>query len=314
MARRRLTHAILAGLIGTLAVFAPACDRKAPEPGGNVPAATAEQSSGDPVRLAVLSPALTIMLSDLGLRDRIVGRHGYDLILGVEVPVVGNELGLDYEALIGVRPTHVLLETNERGVPPRLSALAGPRGWQVLTVSLDESVDEIRAGVERLADLVEGPTRSERVGAIEAEMARAWRERPGLGDRVGRVLLLVGVDPPGVLGPGSFHFDLVERLGAHPVPEAGAMFIRMSAEDVLRLDPDSIALFMPGVEGGDTHSHLGVLGRIGLRAVEEGRVMIVSHPHALTPSTAMIAVADEFAAGGAAWAPIDAGAPAKGER
>ena len=79
------------------------------------------------------------------------------------------------------------------------------------------------------------------------------------------------------------------------------MFIRMSAEDVLRLDPDSIVLFAPGAEG-ERDELIGVLGRVGLRAVEEGRVLVVSHPHCLTPSTAMIDVADEIARGAAGWA------------
>ena len=250
----------------------------------------------------MLSPALTIMLDDLGLRDRIVGRHGFDLVLDGSVPVVGNELGLDYEALIGVGPTIVLLESNERGVPPRLGTLASERGWDVMTIPLDESVEQIRAGVALLSELPDPPAPG-RVATLESEMDRAWRERPGLGARVGRVLLLVGVDPPGALGPGSFHFDLVERLGGRPAPETGAMFIRLSAEDVLRLDPDSIALFMPGFSG-DVDEALGVLGRIGLRAVEAGRVMLVTHPHALTPSTAMIAVADEFADKAMGWSPI----------
>lgn len=263
--------------------------------------ATPTDPATQPLRLAVLSPALTIMLQDLGLRDRIVGRHGYDLVLDAGVPVVGNELGLDYEALIGVNPTHVLLESNERGIPPRLERLAGERGWQVLTIPLDESVEEIRAAVDRLGTLA--GVGKERVEAIDAEMDRAWRERAGLGERVGRALLLVGVDPPGALGPGSFHFDLIERLGATPIPEEGAMFIRLSAEDVLRLDPDSIVLFLPGADGA-VESHLGVLGRLGLQSVGEGRVMVITHPHALTPSTSMVGVADEFAAKAMTWAPI----------
>ena len=290
----------LALVIGVLASIAPGCGS------GHEGADGAAPAGGEGMRLAVLSPALTIILDDMRLRDRIVGRHGFDLVLDPSVPVVGNELGLDYEALIRVAPTHVLVETNERGIPPRLESLATKHGWTVLAIPLDESVEQIRAAVAELDRNLPGSDRGERVARLEEEMNRAWRVREGLGARMGRALLLVGVDPPGVLGPGSFHFDLLERLGAHPVPEQGAMFIQMPVEQVVKLDPDSIVLFMPGTEE-DPSEALGVLGRVGLRAVAQGRVMIVRNPYCLTPSTAMIGVADEIADKAGAWAPLPPG-------
>ncbi len=303
MARPGHIRAILAALIGTLLALTPGCGSDAESGADRTPGGAGGHSNGA-VRLAVLSPALTITLDDLGLRDRIVGRHGFDLLLEDEVPVVGNELGLDYEALIGVEPTHVLLETNERGIPPRLVSLAEARRWLILTIPLHESVDQIRAGVERLVEVLPREVDPEAAEELRREMDRAWREREGLAARLGETLPLVGIDPPGALGPGSFHADLLGRLGAEPVPRDGAMFIRMSAEDVVRLDPDSIILFLPGAQP-DGEGAIGVLGRIGLRAVEEGRVLLITHPHCLTPSTAMIEVADEIVREAMALDPLE---------
>lgn len=300
MAPRRHTLFLLLVVIGALASVTPGCGS-----GHEAPAGAPSQG----MRLAVLSPALAVILDDMGLRDRIVGRHGFDLVLDSSIPVVGNELGLDYESLIRVRPTHVLMETSERGIPPRLTDLAKQRGWTVLAIPLDESVDQIRAAVEKLNRVLPPTDREARVKRLEAEMDRAWRARPGLGARMGRTLLLVGVDPPGVLGPGSFHFDLVQRLGGHPVPTEGAMFIQMPLEQVVKLDPDSIVLFMPGAKG-EADELLGAMGRVGLRAATDRRVMVIRDPLCLTPSTAMIGVADDIARQAAAWAPIEReGAP-----
>lgn len=239
------------------------------------------------------------MLADLGLDDLVVGRHGFDLVLDSSTPVVGNELGLDYEALVKVEPTHVILESNERGIPPRLTDLARRRGWAIVTVSIDQSLDDIRDAVEAL-DALAPEGRGGRAASVLGEAERAWSTREAVKDRLGTALLLIGTDPPGVLGPGSFHFDLVARLGGEPVPREGAMYIRMSVEDVIRLAPESLVLFMPGAEGS-VEELLGPLGGVGLGAVEAGRVVVVRHPHCLTPSTSLIEAADEIAAGVAAW-------------
>lgn len=288
--RARILSALL---IGVVCLVTPACRDE-----GDRTSRSPTASEGNP-RLAVLSPALTIMLADLGLDDLVVGRHGFDLVLDASTPVVGNELGLDYEALVKVEPTHVLLESNERGVPPRLAELAERRGWAIVTVSIDESLDDIMEGVVALDALAPEGRGGRAIGVLE-EADRAWSRREVVADRLGTALLLIGTDLPGVLGPGSFHFDLVGRLGGEPVPREGAMYIRLSVEDVIRLAPDSLVLFMPGAEGS-VDELLGPLSDVGLGAVEAGRVVVVRHPHCLTPSTSLIEAADEIAAGVAAW-------------
>jgi len=249
------------------------------------------------VRIALLSPAFAVILRDLDRDDVIVARHGFDEVLPKSIPVCGDQTGIDYEALLRTNPTHVLLERSAAGIPNRLQELARERMWELIDLpmlSLDDIVSAISAldcvsrGVEQSAPLSEAGSQL----LIRAE--RAWSERPGFQARAGRILAVAWTDPIGVMGPGSFHHQLVARLGGVPVPTTGSAYISLSAEDVARLDPDAIVLFMPGADESHLNELLGPLARVDLRAVKAGRVVLITHPLAHSPSSALIEVADQF--------------------
>lgn len=264
-------------------------DRDAPPP--------APEAHG--ARIVALSPAIAITLRDLGLAPRIVGRHGFDRSLPRSIPVCGDQSGIDYEALIRVDPTHVLLEWGSRPIPARLERLAEERGWEVRTFTL-LSLDDIAACVEDLERLFDAPAPE-----LRARLLAAWTARPGRFEAAGRVLLLGAVEPPSVLGPGSFHHQILERVGGTPAVTEGNPFITLDAEDVVRLAPDAIILILPrspeaaprlAAPGREELERLiGRLARLDLRAVERGRLALIDDPLAHTPSTAMIDLADEMA-------------------
>ncbi|MEO1130386.1 MAG: ABC transporter substrate-binding protein [Planctomycetota bacterium] len=254
------------------------------------------QTPVDGPRLAVLSPAMTVILRDLGELEHVVGRHGFDLILQDAVPAVGNETGLDYEALLDVQPTHVVLQQNAREPPQRLQDLAAAQGWEVVTIPLLQ-LDDIPRATLRLSALVGGDEQSAR--ALVEEMSRAFRVRPALQARLGRTLALASTDPIGALGPGSFHWEMLASMGATPIPEEGSPYIRLGLEDVLELDPDALVIFAPGSD----QEVLGALAHLDLRA--EQRVLVIRDPLAHTPSTALIAIADQIAETAAGWSAID---------
>ncbi len=287
-------------LLAALLLALPACGRRPPS----------SAPSGQP-RIAVLSPALAVTLRDLGLESQIVARHGYDMILPKSLPVVGDQAGIDYEALLRADPTHVLLEWGSRDLPPRLTQLARERGWEVRNYPL-LTLDDIRAAVRNLPRDLNSPPASARADELRARMDQAWKRRPGLRARAGRTLLLYSIDPPAAAGPGSFHAQLLEAIGGEPAIAEGAPYITLDAEDIRRMNPDSIVLILPGAEPLAPKERLGRLGTLDLRAVNDGRVLILNDPLGQTPSTAMIALADDLARGMLAW-PTPAGAP-MGER
>jgi ABC-type hemin transport system substrate-binding protein len=266
-------------LVATLA-FAFACDK-----GGN------PQGAPGGVRLAVLSPALGVVIRDIGAADHAVARHGWDVALDESLPIGGDQTGLDYEALLRAQPTHILLEWP--GDPPaRLMRIASDRGWTVLnydTLSLEEmlaTADDLHA---RFAPEPKGP-------APSARMRDTLRVRPGGYPTSGRVLLLVPGAVPAALGPGSFHHEILVRLGAQPAIEEGAPWITLDAEDMLQIAPNSIVLIEPRARGEPPQpahweelvAKLGRLGTLPIPAIEDRRVALMDEPADMTPSTAMI--------------------------
>ena len=125
------------------------------------------------------------------------------------------------------------------------------------------------------------------------------------GNRTGGVLLLAQIDPAGALGPGSWHHDILTRLGATPALATGNAYITMDAEDVLRSAPDAIILFSPRAAGTPARTApptpaelitlLGTVGKLNIPAIQKGRVALIDHPMSHLPSTAMIGVAEEMA-------------------
>jgi len=260
--------------------------------GGPREARSASQPPGGP-RIVALSPALAVMLRDLGLGDHVVGRHGFDLVLDKSVPVCGDQGGIDYEKLLGVHPTHVLLQWGERELPEKLSRLAEQRGWIVRSYTV-LSLEDIVATTARLETLfgVDDP--------ISPTLPESWSREGRMWD--GRVLLLGATRPPGVLGPGSFHHDLLVSLGGVPAVTEGAAWQELDAEDVLRLAPDGIIIFRPRPMGvapderswDDLVAGLGRVGELDIPAVREQHIAVIDHPLGLLPSTSARELADEL--------------------
>jgi len=295
-------------------------------------------SSGGPAdepaaRIVALSPAAAVMLRDLGLADRIVGKHDYDMVLGEGVPAVGHQEAIDYERLIGVEPTHIVIEWGSRPLPPRLIELADRHGWSLIRIHL-LTLDDIARTVDDLAIMFGAvllDTSShdppggipEDIGSLagslrfsdpakrfdiefpSAALARAWSVRGDGFGSVGPVLLLGSTVPAGALGPGSFHHQILKRIGGESVfaVGAGSPWMELDAEDILRLDPAAIVLIAPRGEGDEIEmlgieqirGRLGRIGSLDIRAVRAGRLAVIDDPLSLLPSTSMAGFADRLA-------------------
>jgi ABC-type Fe3+-hydroxamate transport system substrate-binding protein len=281
---RALSACLRAALTLLASAWLGACERSP------VPAAPAAP------RAVVLSPAAAASMVDLGLQGVIVGRHGFDLALDPALPVCGDQAGIDYEALLGLRPTHVVIQWGARELPPRLTNLAARHGWTIENynpLSLAE-LDESTRSLARVFGVDAG-----RVPAVADTIRGLGPVRSG-----GRVLLLAGIDPPAGLGPGSFHHDMLVSLGATPALERGGPWVRLDAEDVLALRPDAILLILPRPprtpappepSPEELVGRLGRLATLDIPAVRRGRVALIDDPLAHTPSTAMIGVARAMA-------------------
>jgi len=255
------------------------------------PAATGGQ------RIAVLSPAVALIVKGLGHEGDIVGRHAWDRVLDQRIAVCGDQAGIDYEALLTARPTHVLTQWGSRTLPPRLAELAQANGWKLHDSRL-LSLNDIIASTKEL-DAMLGETAGGELGKdLLARMDRAWSVRgKGFGP-VGRVLLLASVSPPSALGPGSCHDDILRRIGGVPAIAQGSAYIELDYEDIVRLAPDAVVLVLPRTKDdseGQAGSPLSKFTGLDIPAARAGRMAVIDDPLSHTPSTPMIDFADNLA-------------------
>lgn len=295
---------VLCAILLMVATIAGCLEQGAPEP------SAASHTSAGEVRIAALSPAIAVMLRDLGHADRIVARHAWDMVLDADqVPAAGDQSGLDYEVLLRVQPTHILLEWGARPLPARLVELASRQHWQVENFAL-LTLDDIQHAARQL---------HERFGSgepwEETAVSRRWNEtldkREGA-ERAGRILLLYSARPPGALGPGSAHHQVLEAIGGTPALTSGSPYISLDTEDVLRLAPDGIILIVPrsaragSNRDGSPPAHmvprmsvdaesLGRIGTLEIPAVRNGRIALIDHPLGQLPSTSLMEIADQMA-------------------
>lgn len=290
MSPRPYPSSMMRTLLGSLllpVLLALGCARSAPEDAA---------SDGAGERIVVLSPALAVILSDMGLESRIVGRHAYDRVLDPAVPVCGDQQAINYEALLRARPSHVLTQWGSRGLPEKLTGLAGREGFVVRDFRL-LTLEDIDGAVGALLDMFPDATPDESVARFRSLAAGPAPEPVW----EGRVLLLMGVSPISALGPGSAHDELLRRVGGVPAIAEGAPAMTLHAEDVLRLAPDAVVLIQSGA-GAGVEDRLGraIMG-LDIPAVREGRLLLLDDPLALVPSTRLEAVATRMRRALEAW-------------
>jgi len=280
----RSLRCILALVVTTLT----ACDRSTPPP----PIANASP------RIVAFSPAVGIILTDLGREQQVVGRHGYDDFLPRDIPTCGDQAGIDYERLLGMNPTHVITQWGKRDYPAKLRRLADERSWVLLDTPLTTLAD-IEDGVRQIDETFGPPTGgSPEYRALRERMAAAWSPVPGA-EKMGRVLLLASATPPAAFGPGSCHQDILVRLGGIPAITSGAAYVQMDAEDVLKCAPDAIVLILPRAPDkptatGDATAALGGLANLDIPAIKNGRLKLIDDPAGQIPSTSMVRFGEEL--------------------
>lgn len=268
------------------------------------PAPMPRPGGASDTRLVVLSPAMGVILTDIGARSLIVGRHDFDQVL-TDLPACGHQLGIDYEALLAVRPTHVLIEWGARPLPDRLVALADANGWTIERHELRTLEDIVRTSdaLERAFGADPDPE------PLSDRLERSWAKSDRPLGRVGTVLLLGATGPPGAIGPESCHYEILVNLGGRPAIRTGGPWIELDSEDIIALAPDAIVLIEPapggsgiGAVGKPAFGRLGAIATLDIPAVRDGRVAILDGVSYLTPSSAMADLATDLRAVLEAWA------------
>lgn len=248
-------------------------------------------------RIVSMSPAFTQILLDLGAGDEIVGVGAFDP-LAERYEVVGDLYRFEYEKLLAVEPTLLLIQPPADGVPAKLRELAEPRGWALHTRRIETVADVLNAiHNETDGGIGKAVGRADEAQALRARVKATLDAIAALtGDRPApRTLVLVGLTPITAAGPGTFIDELLTIAGGQNVLTGPAhLYPVLDRERIVALAPDVVITIDTAppdpAAGARIHTPAALQG-LDIPAVRDRRHHWLAHRQALLPSSSMPQVA-----------------------
>lgn len=185
------------------------------------------------LRVVSLAPNITEMVLFLGGKPHLVGVTVHDTFQAVkDVPRIGGFADPSYETLVRLHPDRVLLTDTQK---PLFEEALSRLGLPVMVVHT-ETVDELLASMDTLAQLLGNPKAAQRVARIRdmLETVTPLPDSP-------TVLIVVSRHPGSleglyVAGRNTFYHDLLSRRGlVNAVDRKG--YVPMDLEHALSLHP-----------------------------------------------------------------------------
>lgn len=232
-------------------------------------------------RLVSLSPSTTEAAFAIGAGSAVVGRSRYCNYPAevAKLPQVGGYVDPSLEAILALRPSLVV---GARG--PGGSAIAERLEGQGIKTYFPptETFAEIDAMILGLGSRTGRADEARReVDRIHARIADVTSRAAAKPRR--RVLLVFGLAPLSVAGPGSFADEMLQRINAENVVKDGGAYPTIGVERVLALDPDVIVNAAMMEERAAERLAPGAPGWSAARAVKEGHVRSITDEAVLRP-------------------------------
>jgi iron complex transport system substrate-binding protein len=232
-------------------------------------------------RVVSLSPSTTEALFAIGAGSNVVGRSRYCDYPpeALALPQVGGYVDPNLEAILALRPDLVVGARGPAGTK-YTDALAS-HGVATLfpeTESLAAIDAMIRDLGARTGHVEEAARETARLDAHIAAIAKATSWLPKV-----RALLVFGIEPVVVAGPGGFPDEVIAKAGGVNAVTEGTAYPTLGMERVIALDPDVIldAAIMEGK--GAERITKDAPGWREVRAVQRGRVVAVGDEVVLRP-------------------------------
>ena len=257
------------------------------------------------LRVVSLAPALTRMIIDLGADDELVGVSENDFAAPDGVATVGRYPDFDSEALVSVRPTHVLMMAAAGEPPVHLQNLAATNGFLLVTYPDPQSLTEVGLMLSARSGLDKPPSVAEVLG--RKAVGRRLREQ-GLfhkvllmqqlveGRKRVRALMVMGTNPVRAIGLKTVHDDLLsiainaDNAVSFVTDESAPVLDR---ELLLSAAPDVILLLLPNKRRlGSIESDplLSEFRGLDVEAVRNNRIVLINDPLAQLPSTSLVRI------------------------
>ncbi len=204
-----------------------------------------EPAKAREARIVSTVPAATLNLVLIGAADRLVGVTKYDgpYLPGEkkDLPVVGDYQTMNYEQLVKLKPTVLVIQTAESRIPPRLKELVKEQGIELLNMKFDHVAD-IWTSVRLLGKAAGKEAEAE--GAIKKGQGELEELRMKYKDAAHpKVLYLVSPKLMLMCGGGTFIDEMIIAAGGENVgAKAGEGFIETSRETLVKLAPEVLLI------------------------------------------------------------------------
>ncbi|NNM89072.1 MAG: ABC transporter substrate-binding protein [Phycisphaerae bacterium] len=235
--------ALLAGILALLIVPA-GCRKKASVPLRHTPAGVVQ-----PVRIACSVPAATQILLQLGAAGDLVGVSSFDRTLLPPplqaLPVIGNYLHLDYETLLNVQPTVLVVQMAPARLPLSLTHFVRRNRIALVNVRLN-TLQQLYASAKRLGSVTGSTARAARMIADAQARLAAIHRRYALRPHP-RVVFLISTQPLMAVGKSTFLDQLIGVAGGNNVGEKlGSGYPALTRETLVDLKPQILLIGLPG--------------------------------------------------------------------
>lgn len=310
---KALARAWRLALMALMLWSAAGCE-ESPHPSAAAQPAPQGEPQDESLRVITLAPALTQMLVDLGQVHLLVGIAQHDLAAPAGLPVVGNFNQVQTEAVVQLKPTHVLAMKPQAGLPSRLQELAEAGQFRLVAYPYPATIQAVLDILARPASEQQAASSNhaaaEPVGRLigKAEEAQALRDKIEsqlaalrqltTGRQRPATLVAFGLEPVVMAsGPGTVNDELLAIAGGrNAAAEMAVTAPTFNREALLALEPQVILLLIPDAPPlREDDPRLGVLRGLPIPAVREGRVHLLNDPLILLPSTNLARIAAAMA-------------------
>ena len=262
-----------------LCVLIAGCEHKPPQPQKNHDISAVDDVGRTvalvqpATRVVSLLPTITDLIVAMHQQHKLIARTDYDLDPQLaSLPSIGGGLTPSVEWLVGHKPD-LIFSWPDRGSRSLVTQMQSA-GLRVFGLSTD-TIANTFAAIDRIGTLLGAKHEADSLAhSMRAQLDSV--QRAVAGRKPVRVLYVVSVSPPTVVGPHTFIDELIRIAGGTNIfADLSKQYSEASLEEIVQRNPDVVIVARE--ESFDARATLGRLaGWRDLPAVRSGHVYWVS--------------------------------------
>ncbi len=242
------------------------------------------------------APNITQMIYTLGLEDQLSAVSRYCTLpqSAPPLPAIGGYFEINYELLLSIQPELVILLKGNNEIITRIESM----GFKAISIG-DNSLDAIFRALQKIG-------KERNIASHAAEVIKKMRKTisdisTGYPETVPkpRVLLTFGRDPSAkrihslyAIGTESIHHEILVIAGGENAYTGKLPSAEISAEGILRINPDIIIDMLPG---SSDYSGLSAWeGLSEVNAVKNRRIATLTNDYVCIPGPNIIRTLKDF--------------------